>query len=345
MSEVPALGIHGLVDLAAEAFGGRGVGASDEFFAPVSQMLVAGRAVFDPAAYTERGKWMDGWETRRKRVPGHDWALIELGASGVVRAFDIDTQHFNGNHPSFAQVDGVSAPRGTPASELLKLAWRPLLAQSPLNATSQNLFVAEPAEAVSHLRLSIFPDGGVARFRVFGNVVPSFGAAEIDEASRRHVSPDWVDLVALKNGGVAVACSDARFSPMNNLLLPERALNMGGGWETRRARTPGHVQDWVILKLGARGTLRVVELDTALFKGNYPDRASIDGIDAGGASITELIRSDAWQRLLPETKLAADTRHFFASELAAHAPLTHVRVNIVPDGGISRVRLWGKRDG
>lgn len=345
MSEAPALGIHGLIDLAAEAFGGRGVGSSDEFFAPVSQMLAAGRAVFDPNAYTERGKLMDGWETRRKRVPGHDWALIELGAPGVVRAFDIDTLHFNGNHPAFAQVDGVWAPRGTPASELLKLAWRSLLSQSPLNATSQNLFVAEPGEPVSHVRLSIFPDGGVARFRVLGHVVPGFAPPEIDEASRPYVTPDLVDLVALKNGGVALACSDARFSPMNNLLLPARALNMGGGWETRRARTPGHVKDWVILKLGARGTLRAVELDTAFFKGNYPDRASIDGLDAVGASITELIRSDAWQPLLPESRLAADTRHFFKSELTAHAPVSHVRVNIVPDGGISRVRLWGKRDG
>jgi allantoicase len=345
MSEALGLGIHGLVDLAAAALGGRAVGASDEFFAPAEQMLAAGRAVFEPARYSERGKWMDGWETRRKRVPGHDYALIELGASGVVRAFDIDTQHFVGNHPPFAQVDGVSAPRGTPASELLQRAWRPLLQQSPLNPGSQNLFVAEPSEPVSHVRLSIFPDGGVARFRVFGNVIPSFDAPEIDEASRAHVTPDLVDLVALKNGGVAVACSDARFSPMNHLLLPDRALDMGGGWETRRARSPGHVRDWVILKLGARGNLRVVELDTAFFKGNYPDRASLEGLDAPHASITELIRSEAWQPLLPEMKLAADTRHFFGSELVPHAPVSHVRVNIVPDGGISRVRLWGKRDG
>jgi allantoicase len=345
MSEAPALGIHGLVDLAAAAFGGRGVGASDDFFAPVDRMLAAGRATFDPTRYTERGKWMDGWETRRKRVPGNDYALIELGASGLVRAFDIDTQHFVGNHPPFAQVDGASAPRGTPQHELLKLSWRPLLAQSPLQPGSQNLFVSEPSEPVSHVRLSIFPDGGVARFRVFGNVVPSFGAPEIDEASRVYVTPDLVDLVALKNGGVAVACSDARFSPMNNLLLPTRALDMGGGWETRRARMPGHVQDWVILKLGARGSLRVVELDTAFFKGNYPDRASIEGLDAPHASITDLIRSQAWQPILAETKLSADTRHFFGSELVTHTPVSHVRVNIVPDGGISRVRLWGKREG
>ena len=336
-------GFNGLVDLASSLVGGKALATSDDFFAGMENLLLPERAVFIPGKYTERGKWMDGWESRRKRGPGHDWVLLELGVPGAVLAFDIDTQHFNGNQPAFASVEGTWAPRGSSEAALADAPFRELLPQMPLLPNSQNLFVASPGPVVSHLRLNIFPDGGVARFRAFGTVSAAWAAPTLDSLAAVHVPAGAFDLAALENGAVALACSNAHFGGMNNLLMPGRAANMGSGWETRRRRGPG--SDWIVIRLGARGTARVVELDTNHFKGNFPDRCAIDVIDAPGARPTDLIESDAWQPLLPETKLQADTRHFFAEQLLVDSPATHVRLRIFPDGGVSRLRVWGEPRG
>ncbi len=298
---------------------------------------------------------MDGWESRRKRTRGgetvHDWCLLALGAPGQVVGFDIDTQHFVGNHPPFASVDGLwapDAPAGAAALSALlsREGWVALLEQSPLRPDTQNLFAAAPRGPISHVRLNIFPDGGVARFRVFGQVHPRWDApADLDEEARAHVGSELRDLAALANGGLTLACSDAFFSPMNNLLLPGRPDDMGGGWETRRRRGPGH--DWILVKLGARGAPALVEVDTRHFKGNFPDRCSLEAIDArDGARITDLLGSDAWRPLVPEVKLRADGRHFLAVAGAGveSSSVTHVRLNIFPDGGVARLRVWGRRD-
>jgi allantoicase len=343
MSEPSTAAFTGLVDLASAALGGQALATSDDFFAGMQNLLLPGRAVFIPGKYTEHGKWMDGWESRRKRGPGHDYCLIRLGAPGRVLAFDIDTLHFNGNQPAFAAVAGVSAPAAAPLEQLLQADFQELLPQSPLLPSSQNLFVAGAAGVVSHLRLDIFPDGGVARFRAYGKVAPSWQPAPLDEVTQQHVAPGAVDLAALEHGALTLACSDAHFGGMNNLLLPGRAPNMGSGWETRRRRGPG--SDWIVVQLAARGVPSVVEVDTNHFKGNYPDRCSIELIDAPGARPTELIQSAKWRLLLGETQLAADQRHFFARELQGGAPATHLRLNIFPDGGVSRLRVWGKLDG
>jgi allantoicase len=338
----------GLVDLAGAALGGAVVGVSDDFFAAAENMLLPGRARFDPERYTERGKWMDGWESRRKRGPGHDWCIVRLGVPGRVYAFDVDTAHFMGNHPAFAAIEGLEAPHDAPLDDLQRRGWRVLLPQCPLGPGAQNLFAAEPGEAVTHVRLSIFPDGGVARFRVFGRVVPGAADPEIDDRSHAEGAPGLFDLGALKNGATALACSDARFGGMNNLILPGRARHMGEGWETRRARAADHGRDWIVVKLARRGTLRLVEIDTSHYKGNYPERASLEGIDAAGARrpdlISDLIRSADWTPILPESPLRADHRHFYRGEIAAHRPVTHVRLNVFPDGGVSRLRLWGSAD-
>ena len=336
-------GFNGLVDLASSLVGGKALATSDDFFAGMENLLLPGRAQFIAGKFTERGKWMDGWESRRKRGPGHDFCLLELGVPGSVLAFDIDTQHFVGNHPAFASVEGLFAPRGTALAELLKGDFQELLPQVPLLPNAQNLFVASLGPVVSHLRLNIFPDGGVARFRAFGKVSPSWGAPELDSLAAAHVPPGSFNLAALENGALALACSDAHLGGMNNLLLPGRAENMGSGWETRRRRGPG--SDWIVIRLGARGTPSVLEVDTRHFKGNFPDRCAVDVIDAPGARPTDLIESSAWLPLLAETKLAADTRHFFESELLASVPATHLRLRIFPDGGVSRLRVWGAPHG
>jgi len=361
-SDRPAATFSGLVDLAAAALGGRALGASDDFFAGADNLLQAGRAVFVEGKFTERGKWMDGWESRRKRTSGGetapDWCVLALGAPGEVVGFDIDTQHFVGNHPPFASVEGLWAPEAAEGAAALpallaRQGWVALLEQSPLRPDAQNLFAAAPAGPVSHLRLNIFPDGGVARLRAFGRVHPRWDTPPaLDDEARAHVAPSLRDLAALANGGLTLACSDAFFGPMNNLLLPGRPADMGGGWETRRRRGPGH--DWILVKLGARGTPAVVEVDTLHFKGNFPDRCSVEAIDAPAAArITDLVGSDAWRPLVPEAKLGADARHFFpvtaggaggSTPAPAGSSVTHVRLNIFPDGGVARLRIWGRRD-
>jgi len=347
-SPSPAATFAGLVDLASAELGGRALGASDDFFAAADNLLKPGRASFIEGKFTDRGKWMDGWESRRKRTSGreaaHDWCVLALGAPGEVVGLDIDTQHFVGNHPPFASVDGLWAPGAAALPALLvREGWVALLEQSPLRPDAQNLFAAALRGPVSHLRLNIFPDGGVARLRAFGRVHPRWEAApELDDEARAQVTPELRDLAALANGGLTLACSDAFFGPMNNLLLPGRPVDMGGGWETRRRRGPGY--DWILVKLGARGAPAVVEVDTRHFKGNFPDRCALEALDApAGARITDLLGSDAWRPLVPEAKLRADARHFFPVA-GRSSSVTHARLNIFPDGGVARLRVWGRPD-
>lgn len=331
---------QGLIDLACSNLGGEVLLTSDDFFAEARSMLAPGPAVFLPDRYTDRGKWMDGWESRRKRGQGHDFCLIQLGAAGTVQAFDIDTSFFNGNQPAFASVEGVLAPPGATPREIEQLPFEQLAAEAPLAPSAHNLFVARTAGVVSHLRLNIFPDGGVARFRAYGRASSDLQAPAVDADARPHVQPHWFNLAALEHGAEALACSDAHFGAMNHLILPGRAENMSSGWETRRRRGAGH--DFIIIRLAERGLLRMVEVDTRHFKGNFPERCALDGIDAPGARPSELVAASAWRTLVPETYLQADFRHFLASE--AGGPITHVRLRIFPDGGVSRLRVWGERE-
>jgi len=323
----------GLVDLAAARVGGKALLANDEFFAEKENLLKPGRGVFIADKYTDRGKWMDGWETRRRRTPGHDWCVVQLGLRGIIKQVDIDTNHFLGNHPPFASLDAICLTTGFPddASGVESLPWTSILEKSPLNPGSQNLFAITSDQTWTHARLNIFPDGGVARLRLYGIVVPDWTKLKPGEL---------VDLAAVENGGVPLACSDMFFSSMNNLIMPGRSENMGDGSETKRRRGPGH--DWIIVKLGLPGTIRKIEIDTNHFKGNYPDTCSIEGCVAPSASTDELTGPGTrWREILPMTKLQADTRHFFERELCSSDECTHIRLNIYPDGGVSRLRVWG----
>lgn len=335
-SKIPSgAAFTGFVDLAAERLGGRALLASDEFFAEKENLLKGGRGVFIADKYTERGKWMDGWESRRKRVPGHDWCILGLGLPGVIRGFDIDTNHFLGNHPPYASVEAcfIDGPRDAADAKALSddVQWVEILPRSPLAPGSQNLFASVSGQCWTHIRLNIFPDGGVARFRAYGDVSPEL---QIDEEG-------LVDLAALAHGGKAVACSDMFFSPMVNLIMPGRGINMGDGWESRRRRGPGN--DWVIIELARPGLVERVEVDTNHFKGNYPDRCSLDGCYAPGAPVDALNwAAYDWKPLMAEEKLEAHKRHFFTDELLHSEPISHIRLNIYPDGGVSRLRVHGR---
>lgn len=327
-----AVTLAGLIDLAAERIGGKALLASDEFFARKENLLKPGRGVFLPDKYTERGKWMDGWESRRRRDSGHDWCIISLGFPGTIKAVDIDTNHFLGNHPTFASVEAANLAGTTAGKQLLQVAWSEILPLSPLKPGLQNIFFVGNDERWNHIRLNIHPDGGVARLRVYGDAAPDWST----------ISPDTtVDLAFVGNGGKVVAASDMFFGSKENLIMPGRATTMGEGWETKRRRGSGN--DWAILQLGRPGIISKIEVDTNHFKGNYPDRCSIDGVHAPGASIDVLTRDElAWSVLLPETKLHAHKRHFFERELKKIPACSHIRLNIFPDGGVSRLRVLGR---
>jgi allantoicase len=321
------------VDLASARVGGRAIAASDDFFAPRANLLKAAPAVFRPGKFTSRGKWMDGWESRRRRTPGHDWCVIELGMRGRVRGVDVDTSFFVGNHPSHCFIEALDTARPVSRAMAGKAGgpWRTILSQSSLQGGGHNYFAIAPeASAWTHLRLNIHPDGGVARFRAFGDVVVDW--TRIGRPRRA------VDLASVTNGGLVLGASDMHFGARDNLIMPGRARNMGDGWETRRRRGPGH--DWAILRLGAPGRLTRIEIDTNYFKGNYPDSASLEGCLAEADSVAAL-ESARWLPILPQTKLRAHHRHLFTRGLRLSGPVSHVRLNIFPDGGISRLRIYG----
>lgn len=325
-----------LIDVAAERLGGVALAANDEFFAPKEDLLKASPPEWREGVYTDRGKWMDGWETRRRRSPGHDWCLVRLGIPARIHGVVVDTSFFRGNFPESCSLDACELPDADEDVDLHALAetagapWVEIVPRSPLAGDSKNLLPVSFPGRVTHLRFNIFPDGGVARLRVHGDPLPDPGifAAGLE-----------VDLAAMQHGGFVVACSDMFFGERQNLILPGRALNMGDGWETRRRRGPGH--DWTIVRLAARGTITRVEIDTDWYKGNAPGSCMLEWCDAPGAIAADLTaRKTRWHPLVPETPLEPDGRHEF-EPAGVSGPATHVRLNIYPDGGIARLRVFG----
>jgi allantoicase len=331
-----------LIDLASERLGGAVLLANDEFFAPKENLLKASAPVFIEGKYTDLGKWMDGWESRRRRTPGHDWCLIRLGLPGMIRGVLVDTSHFKGNYPEQCSIEACAVEGHPDAERLLgeSTEWTEILQRSELQGDSQNLFAIEDAGMFTHLRFKIFPDGGVARLRVYGQVSPDW--------ERRARRGGEVDLAAVEHGAFIPVCSDMFFGHRNNLIMPGRALDMSDGWETKRRRGPGH--DWTIIRLGARGTLRRLEVDTAHFKGNFPESCSLEACNIEGINVDDWTEASAvaslpWMEVLARTRLQAHTRHFFEDELKNIGPVTHLRFNIYPDGGVSRLRAFGSLDG
>jgi allantoicase len=322
-----------LIDLASENLGGAVLFANDEFFAPKENLLKPAPAIFIEGKYTDLGKWMDGWETRRRRSPRldetFDWCIIRLGLPGIVRGVDVNTSFFRGNFPSHCSIEACTIDGQPRIEELMKAEWTEILPQVELAGDTHNHFAVNYDRRVTHLRLKIYPDGGVARLRVFGEVVPDW------EALRSRQSE--IDLAAAQHGGVVLAASDMFFGHRHNLIMPGRARDMSDGWESKRRRGPGY--DWCIIKLGTAGRIKRVEVDTLWFKGNYPESCWIEAANAAGETDLENI---AWAELLPETKLQAHTLHVFAKEINDCGVVTHVRFNIFPDGGVSRLRLYGR---
>ena len=323
------------IDLAAERLGGRVLAANDEFFAPKENLLKPAAPVWIPDKYTDLGKWMDGWETRRRRSPGYDWCIVKLGLPGIVHGVIVDTSFFKGNYPDHCELESCAVD-GDPGAEQLEdpaTKWNTLLPKSPLAGDSQNRFPLSPSGRITHLRLKIYPDGGVARLRVHGEVVPDWAALERAGGE--------IDLAAVEHGGLVIDSSDMFFGSRNNLILPGRSTGMHDGWETRRRRGPGH--DWCVIRLSAAGTVRCVEVDTSYFKGNFPDSCSLE-VCTAERNVTEsnVLAALAWKEILPNSKLRADSLHVFQKEILDAGEVTHARFHIYPDGGVARLRIFGR---
>ena len=324
-----------LLNLAQPRLGAEVMSASDDFFADKSRLIKPEAPVFVVGKYDDHGKWMDGWESRRRRTPGHDHAILKLGQPGRIFGFEVDTTHFTGNFPPFCSIDAAHCA-GLPVEN----DWVELVGKSPLKGNQKHYYSVTCEDIFTHIRLNIYPDGGVARLRVYGEIAIDWSRFDRSEE---------IDLAALEMGGRVVLASDAHFGVPENLIAPGKGVNMGDGWETRRRPDRGtdpdywtDAHDFCILALGHKGVLHRAVIETTHFKGNYPDRMSLQAIDAtvspppGGG----VPGSEDWPEILPQSKLGPDDA--FSFDLSCPTPVTHVRLNIYPDGGVSRLRLYGR---
>lgn len=314
----------GAVDLAARRLGGLVVAASDEFFGAADHLLAPGPSVFDPDAYVDRGKLVDGWETLRRRDGGHDWCIVRLGVAGVLDEVVVDTSHFVGNHPAAVAVDGTISDDLVPVDD-----WFPVVATTTLRGDELQSFAVGDGRRVTHVRLSIHPDGGVARFRAWGRPLVDLHAVA-DPGGR-------LDLAAMLNGARIAGCSDEFFGTASNLIQVGDSRDMGDGWETRRRRGDGH--DWVVVELASTGLVERVELDTTHFRGNFPDRCELAAVLAPAGDLAD-VGDDDWTALAPPQRMRPHARHVV--QVADPVPATHLRLSVHPDGGVARMRAHGR---
>ena len=314
-----------LVNLASPKLGTKIIDFSDDFFGDVSRMLNDKEPVFIEDKYDDHGKWMDGWESRRKRTEGNDWCIIKLGSPGKISEIEIDTAYFTGNFPPYASLEGIYSNENPSFDD----NWISILKKSELKGDHSQKFAVE-SEIVNYVRFQIFPDGGVARLRLNGEVIYNFDInKKID-----------YELSSLNLGGKIITYNNAHYGDVSALLSNGRGKTMGDGWETRRRRTPGN--DWIIIKLAHVGIINKIEIDTAHFKGNYPDRASVQcALVKDKMTDDELIDiSSNWTEILSSQKLEADKIHTYL-DLNQCGPVNYVKLNIYPDGGVSRLRIFG----
>ena len=317
-------------DVASRTLGASVVYANDELFAARENLVTPGPPVHDPGAFGPRGKVYDGWETRRRRSPGNDLAIVRLGVRSQVHGVVVDTSYFTGNYPPQVSVDGVDLPGYPSVEELLAARWQPLVPASAVKGDSRNTFAVAGAPTCTHVMLTLHPDGGVARLRVHGRPRPD-----------RTLLTGTIDLAALENGGDVVDCSDDYYASARNLLMPGRARTTGEGWENARRRDAGN--DHVTVRLAGLGTVRRLVVDTSCFVGNAPAAVLVRG---RSGSPRPDGREDAWVTLLPRTQVQPDTRHVLAVEgVAATTPVDHVRLDVFPDGGLARLRVLGELRG
>ena len=322
--------LNGLIDLAQSRLGTKVVYNTDEFFAAAKRIINPWPPIFKEGVFDNHGKWMDGWETRRKRNKGHDYLVLKLGKPGKINKVDIDTSYFNGNQPSKVSLEACFTKSILPSKNF---KWVTILNKKTTKPNSLHYFNIKNKSVFTHVKLNIFPDGGVARLRVYGSIQTKkkFGKKEIN-------------LTSVLNGATPIACNNEHFGRAENILAPGSGKNMGDGWETRRSR--GKNFDWLILKCATQGKIGKIQIDTHHFKGNFPDKCSLQAafVNDNVSKETIVNNSKKWKFLLNKVKLYAHRKHNFKNKLMKNNKINYIKINIFPDGGISRIRAFGKAE-
>ena len=316
------------VNLAEPKFGSKIIYKTDQFFGAANRILNAQKPIFKEGVYDNHGKWMDGWETRRKRGNGHDSLIIKLGRPGKIFDVDIDTSFFSGNQPSQASLQACFSKKNPTKNTI----WKTILKKKKLGPNQNHNFKIKNHSTFNFVKFNIFPDGGVARLKLNGKV----------DLEKINLKGKNVNLSSILNGSTIVGCNNEHFGKAENVLSPGVGYNMGDGWETRRSR--GKNFDWIIIKFGMPGIINKLEIDTHHFKGNYPDSLTIQSalIPNKVKSKKILGSSKKWKLLLGKTKLKPHKKHLFKSKASNKNKVNCLRINIFPDGGISRIRAFGK---
>ena len=320
--------LNGLIDLAQSRLGSKIVYKTDEFFAPAKRIINPWPPVFKEGVFDKHGKWMDGWETRRKRSKGHDYLILKLGKPGQIYKVDIDTSYFSGNHPTKVSMQACFSKKNIPNKNS---KWTTILKKQSTKANSHHFFNIKNKSIFSHIKLNIFPDGGVARLRVYGTI-----------ENKKKFGKKILNLTSVLNGATPIVCNNEHFGRAENILAPGIGKNMGDGWETRRSR--GKNFDWLIIKCATAGRVSKIQIDTHHFKGNYPDKCSLQAayINSKISNKSIVNSSKKWKLLLNKVKLNAHKKHNFQNKLMKNKKVNYIRINIFPDGGISRIRMFGK---
>ena len=319
---------NGLIDLAQPRLGSKVIFKTDDFFASANRIIDPLPPVFKEGLFDTNGKWMDGWESRRKRTSGHDFLIIKLGKQGSVYKVNVDTSHFNGNQPSMISLEGCNSK----SKNLKGLKWKTIIGKKKTKANSHHLFNTVSKSIFTHIKLNIFPDGGVARLRLYGSI------------SKENVKFEKkiINLASLLNGSSIIACNNEHFGKAENILAPGKAKNMGDGWETRRRRDKGY--DWLILNTVKGNKINKIEISTHHFKGNFPHYCSLQAsfIPKKQTSLLIVKNSNKWKYLLNKVKLSENKTHKFTNKLMKNNKINFIKINIFPDGGISRFKIFGK---
>ena len=318
---------NGLIDLAQPRLGTKVIYKTDDFFASANRIINPTEPVFKVGVFDKHGKWMDGWESRRKRTAGHDFIIIKLGKPGTIKKVDVDTSHFNGNQPAMVSIEGANSN----SNKINQLKWQPLLSKKKTKANSHHYFTVNSNKVFTHIKFNIFPDGGVARLRLYGSIAKS-----------NKLKNKKINLASLLDGSSVIACNNEHFGKAENILAPGKAKNMGDGWETRRRRGKGF--DWLILNSLDGKEIDKIEISTHHFKGNFPSHCSLQAAYLPNSKNSKQIvkSSNTWKYLLKDAKLSANKVHVFKNNLMKKDKINFIKINIFPDGGISRFRIYGK---
>jgi allantoicase len=318
---------NGLIDLAQPRLGTKVIYKTDDFFALANRIISPTEPVFKVGVFDKHGKWMDGWESRRKRTAGHDFIIIKLGKPGTIKKVDVDTSHFNGNQPAMISIEGANSN----SNKINQLKWQPLLSKKKTKANSHHYFTVNSDKVFTHIKFNIFPDGGVARLRLYGSIAKS-----------SKLKNKKINLASLLDGSSVIACNNEHFGKAENILAPGKAKNMGDGWETRRRRGKGF--DWLILNSLDGKEIDKIEISTHHFKGNFPSHCSLQAAYLPNSKNSKQIvkSSNTWKYLLKDAKLSANKVHVFKNNLMKKDKINFIKINIFPDGGISRFRIYGK---